>query len=443
MGSYSSLKIGNLAFYWKYHVPTFLTFLFEDSDYFSVPRDDDPDWFEAIGYRTEAHRSIAVLNGAGFTVEFFAEVYDELFLGLDSEYRERLESAIVEAASRELPEGELQRRIEAHLAAPPQSRLQDLRDFIEFMREGISSDFSGPRFSYPIHLNGSLLEPSIGRKMGRDGDEFTDFESLDFYIGHQAHRLPASVARVGAAFSEGWMFFYPEVLSLMYTRLLLEASPPGVPVVLDLSDIAETETEARELHSSLAFELAQKVSLYNRVFRLLTDSDEDHAQKYVKARVQALFSDADREQNPNLRGSLLEGAVAELFGSHPDLEVIEKRVSTGDEEIDLLVKNDVARGFWHGLDSPLLFVECKNWRSPVGVPELRDFEVKLQNHRPLARVGFVIAMHGFTDPCHQELRRASRDDYTIVLISSSDVQEFIEGPLHLLDWLERRIARLV
>lgn len=105
-----------------------------------------------------------------------------------------------------------------------------------------------------------------------------------------------------------------------------------------------------------------------------------------------------------------------IFSAPHGLEVASTRYSAGDEEIDLVVKNNVERPFWNALDSPLLFVECKNWSSSVGASEVRDFEMKLLNHGPLARLGFFVAPGGFTEGARTELRRGGRSDHTVVLV---------------------------
>ena len=88
--------------------------------------------------------------------------------------------------------------------------------------------------------------------------------------------------------------------------------------------------------------------------------------------------------------------MAALFSISPQLQVVQRTYSTGDEEIDLIVKNNVSRPFWQSLASPLIFVECKNWIARVGAPEVRNFEGKLQNHTPMTRVGMLVAPGGFT-----------------------------------------------
>jgi len=91
----------------------------------------------------------------------------------------------------------------------------------------------------------------------------------------------------------------------------------------------------------------------------------------------------------------------------------------------------------------MFFVECKNWQKAVGAKELRDFELKIQNHRPLVRLGFFVAPGGFSRECITELHRTSRDEYAIVLLDMKAVKQFVEGRLSVPDWLEEKICQPV
>jgi hypothetical protein len=144
----------------------------------------------------------------------------------------------------------------------------------------------------------------------------------------------------------------------------------------------------------------------------------------------------------NEKGRLLEQVLSAVFAAHAGFAVLEMRYSTGDEEIDLIVKNDVMTSFWIALSSPLLFIECKNWTMSVGAKELRDFESKMRNHTPLTRVGFFVAANGFTRGFTDELKRLSRDAFTVVPIDLEALYEFIEGGSSISDWLASMIGKI-
>ena len=70
----------------------------------------------------------------------------------------------------------------------------------------------------------------------------------------------------------------------------------------------------------------------------------------------------------------------------------------------------------------------------VGAKEIRDFEIKMQNH-PRAKVGFFLSLNGFTSEVLSELRRG-RSDYHFVLITREDIVEYLSSEESLLNWLE-------
>jgi restriction endonuclease Mrr len=230
---------------------------------------------------------------------------------------------------------------------------------------------------------------------------------------------------------------FPEVVSLLYTRLLLDAMPDDAVVELDVHEVVETEAEVRSMHSDLAYELLHKVDVYERVFRALSAREEDVQDRYARTQVRNALANLEHARDAQTKGEALESLMAAAFSIKPQLQVVERTYSTGDEEIDLIVKNNVARPFWQSLGSPLIFVECKNWTAPVGAPEVRNFEGKLQNHTPMTRVGILVAPGGFTSEAINAIKRSSRDPYSIALATRKDLEHLAYGAETVLDWLER------
>ncbi|MCA2230306.1 hypothetical protein [Nonomuraea aurantiaca] len=64
--------------------------------------------------------------------------------------------------------------------------------------------------------------------------------------------MSAAVLRLAALFSEGYRWDYPEVVTLVYLRLILDVTPDDAIVELDLSDMTSDEAEVRSLHTDLA-----------------------------------------------------------------------------------------------------------------------------------------------------------------------------------------------
>jgi hypothetical protein len=81
MGSYSVLSVGQVVLQWKYRVPPFLSFLFEEQDFYSDIREELDPYEEderRVGYVTTASSAIRRLDDAGFTLAFFAGTYQLL-----------------------------------------------------------------------------------------------------------------------------------------------------------------------------------------------------------------------------------------------------------------------------------------------------------------------------------------------------------------------------
>ena len=245
----------------------------------------------------------------------------------------------------------------------------------------------------------------------------------------RAARVPASVLRPLTLFDEGFVMMYPEVVSLLYIRLVLDAMPDDAVVELDVQQIVETEADVRSMHSDLAYELLQKVDVYERVFRALSTREADVQDRYARTQVRNALANLGRAPDAQAKGEALESLMAAVFSINPQLQVVERTYSTGDEEIDLIVRNNVARPFWQSLGSPLIFVECKNWTAPVGAPEIRNFEVKVQNHTPMTRVGILVAPGGFTGKALDAIKRSG--------------QQLANGAETVLDWLERLLWKPV
>jgi Restriction endonuclease/HEPN/Toprim N-terminal domain 1 len=448
MGSYSQLTIGKLVFEWKYHVPTFLTFLFQESDFFSEPEELDPDndeYYDRAGYRTTVAAAKEALDRYGYTVEFFAEIYESFRPDLDAALREELDDEFGGAADGELTDEQVHAKVAAHLAKGSGSGLDDLRAFTAFLREAIEKDLQmEPLLDDYVYERGAGLPP--GRHPVKEfsryrATDLADFESLQVILLNRTTRLPPGVVRAAMLFEESWLYYFPEVVSLIYTRLVLDAVTDDAIVELDMAQVVDREEALRSMHSSLALDLLLKVDVYQRVFRALSDREEHVQDRFARTTAANALATLRRAEGSQAKGEALEELMAAVFSISPQLQVVERKYSTGDEEIDLVVKNNVDRPFWQGLGSPLLFVECKNWAKPVGAPEIRNFEGKLQNHAPLARVGILVAPGGFTSEVSNAIRRSSRDQYTLALVRGEDLIGLTRGSRSVLDWLEALLCR--
>lgn len=95
------------------------------------------------------------------------------------------------------------------------------------------------------------------------------------------------------------------------------------------------------------------------------------------------------------KGIALEEFCAEFFGAIPGVEVADRRVldDAHSQEIDLVLDNEQHPDGLRGL-AQILFVEAKNWSSPVGSAEVAwfDWKIRLSGYSE----GFLIVASGVT-----------------------------------------------
>ncbi|MFI7632298.1 restriction endonuclease [Microbispora rosea] len=414
---WTKLTIGKFGFRWLNHIPTFLTFLFAENEVFV----DQLPQRTKLGYRTNGAAARDVLDGHGYTIEFLAGIYDTFRSNLDAIARAAVAKALVEADSVDIDEEAMQHRIDDHFSASAASSLEDMKTFRCFLREMISEGI--PRIL-----------------MWMDNAGISELEMLAI---SPSEETPVAVLRLAGLFRE-YSWDYPEVVTLIHLRLILDAVPDDTIVELDLSDMAKGEAEVRSLHIDLATQLLHKVDAYQRMFRVLSDRESDLQDRYARTQIRNALTDLDNYAGGHKsKGDVLEELMAAAFSIKPHLQVVQTNYRTGDEEIDLIVKNNVDRPFWQNLNSSLIFVECKNWSKPVGAIEIRNFEIKLQNHAPLVRVGILVAPNGFTKEVSKAVMRSSRDPYIMVLVDRADLDRLVQAGRTVLDWLEDLLCRVV
>jgi hypothetical protein len=448
MGSYSELYIGKLYLSWKNQIPSFLTFLFEKNDLYSK-RSRKHGCYDALGYRTTARRSLLELEKYGYSLEFIAEIYDHFYEGVYWTYSEEAKDRIAENSDRKLSEAVIEKKFSEHIRQfSSVARVNELRDFIIFLRALMVTDFTRPPFDKPyrirlddgktylVNVEEYLSHTTLGTR------RYVDFEALQSYVRERVLDFPPWIFTSCGVFGQGYFYEYPEIVSIMFAHCALEAVDPESEVRLELSGVIDDRQEALDLHQESAYGLLDKVDLYNRVFKCLSDKEERIRDAYVKTECRNLLGECERSKGAHKKGLVLERLVEVLFTSNNHFDLVSKRVSTGDEEIDIVVKNNIDRPFWMAFNSPLIFVECKNWRKPVGAKEIRDFEMKMRNHAKLSKVGFIVCMSGFTRVAVQELKRAGRDDFHIVLLEQGDLRHFVESSQSFYEWLENHAATL-
>jgi hypothetical protein len=451
MGSYSQLKIGSYSLAWKYHVPSFVVFLFDDNDFYQEldPEDDGDDeckpCVREIGWRTTVASALQRVNRSGYGRSFFAMIFDTLRSDLEDRYEESVKDRIgqtLELEDREEIEAEIDRRYLAHLGGFPRTSSSDVAtDFVKFIEAATAATgergVEGRQSSFrAVDGKEYVLRPE---KYELNDEVLTRPESLETFLYSHELDFPPWVVMAASMMEFDDGLDRPEVFFLMMFWVLLEVSSPNAIVCLDLADLDFTEQDVRELPQRMRFDLTRKVSLYNSAFRVLLENEQAVREDYTKLECAKSLEHSRLITDANEKGRALEDIVEMLFRLERGLVLQDKRVVTGDEEIDLLYRNNVDRPFWLSFQSPLVFVECKNWSKNVGAVEIRNFEGKLRNHAG-AKIGVMVAGSGFTREVDNALRRQSRENYHITLITLDEILEFCRSDRSFHDWVEEKMA---
>jgi hypothetical protein len=436
MGHYSTLMIGKQEFSWKYDIPSYLSFLFEETDLYHEKTTDEEDYHK-IGFRTNCKRALDKLDKLGFDWDMITEIYSFFYNQIKEDVYQSIYEELWEKFDK-LTAAALEKKIKSFYSKFPHfTREQELRDFVNFLLPLIEVS-TGSK---------SMRVNSVDGKTYRITKEkhstiFNNFlsEPGDFFY-QKALVLPPWIQIIGNLFDPELLVEYAEIISVVKIKLLLEASDPETLVELQLEDMIESEEEISDFHVDSANRLISKIQLYNKFFNSIMNQEEVIKDAYFKKELLLLLDRIPLIKSSAEKGRALENLTEIVFSSIPGLEVIEKRVRTQDEEIDLQIKNDVAGTFWTSLTSPSFFVECKNWSGKVGASEVRDFEIKIMNHKKLVKVGFFISFNGFTKEVDNALKRASREDHHIVLIDSNDLYNLVNSKNSTMEWLEKLIIK--
>lgn len=442
MGHYSILKVGKEELAWKYDTPSYLSFLFDKTDFFKIQakrESKEEDFFEEIGFQTTCKKALEKLDQLGFDWPMISEVYSyfypQIWESIDYDIQEEIRERFkIDEDSK------LESKVKAHYRKfPTLTREQELKDFINFYL---------PLLDATNGKKKSIIKSADGRsyKLAPDKDIYganISLQDLDGFLYGKCLDLPPWILAIGHLFDYEIMQEFSEVIFVVQIKILLESNRPNTIVKLDLADIIETEEEIADFHAASANRLIEKISLYNRFFTAILNEEKTLHDIYLKQKLSLLIDNLVKLKKTDayLKGKSLEDLIEIIFSSIKGLEIIDKRMSNGDEEIDLTIKNNIDKTFWSSLSSPCFFVECKNWSTKIGSKEIRDFETKIRNHTRLVKVGFFVSYNGFTKEAITELKRASRDEYHVVTIDGVDIKRLVSSKQDTLTWLEMLVTK--
>jgi CheY-like chemotaxis protein len=144
--------------------------------------------------------------------------------------------------------------------------------------------------------------------------------------------------------------------------------------------------------------------------------------------IRELWGAVRSEADPQRKGKLLEDLMIRVFKTLPGFSYITVRAKNKDEEIDLIIRNESPDAFWSREGSQYILVECKNWSKPVGPDELIVFRNKLENRGARCRLGFFVALGGFTKGFDSHAATYRKDPLLIVPLNHDDIEELVNAP---------------
>jgi CheY-like chemotaxis protein len=144
--------------------------------------------------------------------------------------------------------------------------------------------------------------------------------------------------------------------------------------------------------------------------------------------IRELWGAVQSEVDPQRKGKLLEDLMVRVIKTLPGFSHITPRGKNKDEEIDLIIRNESPDAFWSREGSQYILVECKNWSKPVGPDEFTVFRNKLENRGARCRLGFFIALGGFTKGFETHAATYRKDPLLVVPLNRADIDALVNAP---------------
>lgn len=436
MGHWSTLYIGEQQRSWKYDIPAFLSFLFdENGKYKKYSGRGEDRQLEKIGYKTTCRKALTRLDGMGFGWDMVLHVYESFRDDVWDSYLHDLVDQVYET-NPDMTDKKAE-KLQKKFLTPfgSLSPLDEVKDFATFYLPLMEVGSTGNSTAVKSINDKTYTIKGSGRP--------STFPDLEMVIYHNRWTLPPWIVMIGELFEYERMMEYNEILSVLDIKFLLESHAGTTAVNLDLADIVEDEAELQLFHEESSLRLIKKLELYNKFFFSLFQKEKTVKEIFFRQQIDKYIALVDQKgTSSDVKGKTLEQLMDLVFSSVDGLKVMERRVNTGDEELDLVLKNNLAKPFWTAFGSPFVFVECKNWSAKVGAKEIRDFEGKLLNHGNVTKIGIFVSYNGFTAEAATHISRMSRGTQHMVFVSGKDLRKLADRGTEVLEWLEELFSVL-
>ncbi len=451
MGHYTRFKIGPCEWSFKYQVPHFLIFIFDEEEFYFDEEivDGELQYYNFLGYRTTGEAVLKKLDKYGFDFNFLEEIYREFEEDIESLYSDAIEEApymnCIFNYNEDYSEEEIEKYSSDKIGQISKSAYDqffdenrsDIEIFVDFLN--ICSDTE--KFKLFIlkmaEMGASFPRGNEDSPFKPDGNDLID--NIWSFATNYILYLPPEIVKVAE-----FLFLleddFPDIVGFFFARTILSVYDSNITVEVDLSDIIEPIEDAQNMHQWIQDEILRKINLYNKTFRCLTSGDQALHQIFIKQKLSKSIVELSQISDKYEKGKNFEDFIRQLFSINPEFIFFDSNVNLKDEEIDLIYRNNSNRPFWMSFHSPQIFIECKYWQKRVEAKHFGIFEGKLIDHSNLCKIGIFISMSGFTSGFNEKLKRMGRDDHTIILISGDDIIKFLNTSIDFYDWLENLVS---
>jgi Restriction endonuclease len=163
----------------------------------------------------------------------------------------------------------------------------------------------------------------------------------------------------------------------------------------------------------------------------LTELSEKQKQEWneVICRILKIFIDKADSANSNAEKKFTYEYLAMfLIGAIEGLAVISHDLRSPAEEVDLLIANESKENLWISIGNPFI-VECKNWTSSVGVPQVRNLLGVMDSKNIGSAI--LLCKNGITgDSTHDAkllVREARAKNKFLIVLDQVDLLEIASG----------------
>lgn len=150
--------------------------------------------------------------------------------------------------------------------------------------------------------------------------------------------------------------------------------------------------------------------------------DADTRRRLVEFGIAACRSAATNDR----KGKTLEWLLHFMFSQVQDFRVIKCNYRTATEELDVAIQLSAInpQRCWADMSKPILVAEAKNWTSKVGQEIVSKLNTIISVKRGACKIGFVVAMAGFTSDARDQVLKLATEDRVFVLMDQQALERW-------------------